>query len=99
MRYASTIAFRRSPSAKTSSSTRWSWVLNLCGIAAKRASRGNPGHDITIRAERFSLKTQADKNVKLTHLHISKFIPISMPKESRDLALLGRESCDSLSQV
>jgi type II restriction enzyme len=40
-------------------------VLTLCGIPAHRVpSRTNPGHDITIRAERFSLKTQADKGLK-----------------------------------
>lgn len=48
-------------------------ILNNNGIPAKRASTGNPGHDITIRGKRFSLKTQADKSIKDTQIHISKF--------------------------
>ena len=50
-------------------------VVNLCRNekAAKLAPKGNPGHDITIYGERFSLKTQADKNIALGRLHISKF--------------------------
>ncbi len=52
-------------------------VLTLCGIAAERvASRTNPGHDITIRDERFSLKTQADKGLKREGIHISKFMEL-----------------------
>lgn len=51
-------------------------VSNLCGINAKLAPRGNPGHDITINDVRFSLKTQADKNIKESHIHISKFMEL-----------------------
>lgn len=49
-------------------------VTNFCGGTAKLAPKGNPGHDITINGERFSLKTQADKNIKESYLHISKFM-------------------------
>lgn len=48
-------------------------VLKFNGIPAKRAPKGNPGHDITINNQCFSLKTQADKNIKEHELHISKF--------------------------
>lgn len=51
-------------------------VANLCGIDAKLAPRGNPGHDITIKNTRFSLKTQADKSIKAGFLHISKFMEL-----------------------
>lgn len=52
-------------------------VLTLCGIPARRAdSRTNPGHDITIRDQRFSLKTQSDKGLKQDRLHISKFMEL-----------------------
>jgi len=51
-------------------------VLNLCGIPATLASRGNPGHDITIRGVRFSLKTQANKGISSRYLHISKFMEL-----------------------
>jgi hypothetical protein len=48
-------------------------VLKFNGIGAERAPKGNPGHDMTIRKQRFSLKTQADKSIKPHELHISKF--------------------------
>jgi len=50
-------------------------TINLCqgNHSANLAPKGNPGHDITINGQRFSLKTQADKNIALHHLHISKF--------------------------
>jgi len=51
-------------------------VLNLCGIPAALASRGNPGHDITIGGVRFSLKTQANKGISSRYLHISKFMEL-----------------------
>jgi hypothetical protein len=51
-------------------------VLNLCGIPAILASRGNPGHDITIGDVRFSLKTQANKGISSRYLHISKFMEL-----------------------
>jgi hypothetical protein len=51
-------------------------VLNLCGIPAMLASRGNPGHDITISGVRFSLKTQANKGISGRYLHVSKFMEL-----------------------
>ena len=51
-------------------------VLNLCGIPAALAPRGNPGHDITISGVRFSLKTQANKGISSRYLHISKFMEL-----------------------
>lgn len=49
-------------------------VCNFCRIPASRARRGNPGHDITIRGVPFSLKTQANAGIRLSHIHISKFM-------------------------
>lgn len=46
------------------------------GNHAELASRGNPGHDITVDGERFSLKTQADQNIRLDKIHISKFMEL-----------------------
>ncbi len=40
------------------------------------APRGNPGHDITIGEERISLKTQADKNLRLGVINIHKFMEL-----------------------
>lgn len=51
-------------------------VLNQCGISATLASRGNPGHDITISGVPFSLKTQADMALRHDVLHISKFMEL-----------------------
>lgn len=51
-------------------------VCNLCQIAAVRARRGNPGHDITVSGIPFSLKTQADAGIRLAYVHISKFMEL-----------------------
>ena len=51
-------------------------VLKSREIEASLAVRGNRGHDITINRERFSLKTQADKNIKLNEIWISKFMEL-----------------------
>lgn len=51
-------------------------VLNGCKIPAKRAPRGNPGHDITIKGVPCSLKTQADKNIRVNTVHISKYMEL-----------------------
>lgn len=51
-------------------------VANFCGKNAEIASRGNPGHDITINGQRFSLKTQADRNIREGEIHISKFMEL-----------------------
>ena len=49
-------------------------VLNDNEIPAKRSSRGNPGHDLTIRGVPFSLKTEGSKGIKSQSIHISKFM-------------------------
>ena len=51
-------------------------VLQGRGIAAIRAPRGNPGHDLTIGNTPVSLKTQADKGIKVGAVHISKFMEL-----------------------
>jgi hypothetical protein len=55
-------------------------VAIFCGIKAERARRGNPGHDITIMGVPVSLKTQADANIKLDRIHISKFMELGKGK-------------------
>lgn len=49
-------------------------VLQGRKIEAKRAPKGNPGHDITIKGVPVSLKTQADRAIKANTIHISKFM-------------------------
>ncbi len=51
-------------------------VLKGRGVAARRAPRGNPGHDITINNTPVSLKTQADRSIKAHSIHISKFMEL-----------------------
>lgn len=50
------------------------------GIFAECAAKGNPGEDITIGEERFSLKTQADKKIKPSIIHISKYMELGKGK-------------------
>lgn len=56
-------------------------TLTLCGkTAALAASRTNRGHDLTVDGVSFSLKTQADKGIKETEIHISKFMEMGKGK-------------------
>lgn len=43
---------------------------------AALAPRGNKGYDIEIEGERFSLKTEASKNIQPGSIHISKFMEL-----------------------
>lgn len=51
-------------------------ALRRVGVPASLAAKGNPGHDITVRDERWSLKTQADRGIKPDRIHISKFMEL-----------------------
>lgn len=51
-------------------------VVNMNSHRASLASKGNPGHDITIDNIPISLKTQADKNIKEDKIWISKFMEL-----------------------
>lgn len=51
-------------------------VLNMSGHKAALAPKGNPGHDATVDTVRLSLKTQADKSIKLNSIWISKFMEL-----------------------
>lgn len=64
-------------------------VVNFCGGKATLAPKGNPGHDITINGIMFSLKTQADKNLKIDRLHISKFMELGKGNWSDEKDLAG----------
>lgn len=64
-------------------------VLNRCGIHSELADKCNPGHDITIEGVPFSLKTQADRNVKAGFLHISKFMELGKGKWEVEKDLVG----------
>jgi type II restriction enzyme len=51
-------------------------ACNSSGIEAKRAPRGNPGHDLTIKETAFSLKTEASAGIRRDRIHISKFMEL-----------------------
>ncbi len=51
-------------------------VFNFCGSSAVLSPRGNPGADIAIEGVPFSLKTQANAEIKQGFIHISKFMEL-----------------------
>jgi type II restriction enzyme len=67
-------------------------TLNLCNKRAVfAASRTNRGHDLTVDGVPYSLKTQADKGIKETEVHISKFMELGKgrwPKTADGFGLL-----------
>jgi hypothetical protein len=64
-------------------------VLRRVGIPATLAAKGNPGHDITVRDERWSLKTQADRGIKPDRIHISKFMELGRGQWITEADLAG----------
>jgi len=82
--------FSREPFTKDKFEYALERVANLCKVKAQLAPKGNPGYDITIRDQRFSLKTQADKNLKVDRVHISKFMELGKGQWSdQDADLIG----------
>ncbi len=51
-------------------------VWGQCGRVAEMAPPGNPGHDVSVGAIRISLKTQADRNLRLGVVNIHKFMEL-----------------------
>ena len=51
-------------------------VWQQCGQTASLAPRNNPGHDITLGQQRISLKTQADKSLRLHTVNLHKFMEL-----------------------
>jgi len=64
-------------------------ALNSVGISAELFLRGNPGADIRVRAEAWSLKTQADRNIRRDIIHISKFMELGQGRWSTASDLEG----------
>lgn len=64
-------------------------ILNRTGRKAELARRGNPGHDLTVDRERWSLKTQADRAIKKHTLHISKFMELGKGRWETEGDLVG----------
>lgn len=55
-------------------------ILKRLGRKAELAPKGNPGHDLTVDGQRWSLKTQADASIKRDSLWISKFMELGKGK-------------------
>jgi type II restriction enzyme len=68
--------FSREPFTKDKFEYTLERTLKASGIAAELAPRGNPGYDIKIGSQRFSLKTQADKSIRPDKIHVSKFMEL-----------------------
>lgn len=63
-------------------------VQKLHQRAAELAPRGNKGYDIEIEGEKFSLKTEASKSVRIDTIHISKFMELGGGEWATDPAHL-----------
>lgn len=59
-------------------------VMKLAGRNAERSPMGNPGHDVNVDGVKFSLKTQADTNIKQDSIWISKFMELGKGKWDND---------------
>ncbi len=68
--------FSREPFTKDKFEHALFKTLNFCGQSSSLASRGNPGYDLILNEQLFSLKTQADKNINNSKIHISKFMEL-----------------------
>jgi hypothetical protein len=69
-------SFSKEPFTKDKFEYALERVFNTFKIPSKLATKGNPGHDITINGKKISLKTQAERNIKVNELHISKFMEL-----------------------
>lgn len=59
-------------------------VLALSGRKASLAPKGNRGHDIEIEGTKISLKTQADRSIRVDKIWISKFMELGKGAWSDD---------------
>ncbi len=67
-------------------------VLGSLGHECELAPRGNPGHDVTVDGERWSLKTQADASIREDQIHISKFMELGRGAWESEADLEGLRS-------
>ena len=68
--------FSREPFSKDKFEYALENVLRVEGDEVVLAERGQRGYDIRIKAEKFSLKTEAAKAIRLGTIHISKFMEL-----------------------
>jgi type II restriction enzyme len=54
-------------------------LVNVCkyyGLQSEKLQNNNPGEDVAINGQRYSLKTQADKNLRTNSINIHKFMEL-----------------------
>lgn len=68
--------FSREPFSKDKFEYALERIAKDCDLTAQLAPRGNPGYDITISGEKFSLKTEAAAKISIKNIHISKFMEL-----------------------
>ena len=83
-------AFSREPFSKDKFEYALERIAKDNGKNAALAPRGNPGYDIEILGEKFSLKTEAAAKISPSKIHISKFMELGGGQWGSDPAdLLG----------
>lgn len=95
-------SFSREPFSKDKFEFALETVLKAAGNAAQLAPRGTRGYDLSIAGQKFSLKTEAAKGIRLSTLHISKFMELGGGKwgdNPDDLIGLRQQFLDNLSGI
>lgn len=94
--------FSREPFSKDKFEYALENVLQLSGIDAVLAPRGQRGYDIRINGENFSLKTEAAKAIRPDTIHISKFMELGGGQwgdEPNDLVGLRAQFLSALGSI
>jgi hypothetical protein len=62
-------------------------MTSLGRKAARAPSRTNPGHDLTVDGERWSIKSEASRGIKADAIHISKWMELGKGKWQKEADL------------
>jgi Type II site-specific deoxyribonuclease len=95
-------SFSREPFSKDKFEFALETVLRTSGCVAQLAPRGTRGHDLSIAGQKFSLKTEAAKGIRLNKLHISKFMELGgghWGDDPADLIGLRQQFLDNLAGI
>ncbi|MCQ9359268.1 MULTISPECIES: hypothetical protein [unclassified Corynebacterium] len=80
----------------------WAMVQALqdSGHQASKLPNGNPGEDVLVDGVPWSLKTQADKNIKIDRIHISKYMELGKGAwlNAADIEALRQRMFDHMSR-
>ena len=95
-------SFSREPFSKEKFEFALDTVLKTAGCATQLAPRGTRGYDLSIAGQKFSLKTEAAKGIRLASLHISKFMELGGGQwgdDPADLVGLRQQFLDNLAGI